>query len=228
MHTAPRHQGFTLIELMLVVTIIGILSSLIVINVVTSDPQKDLNREAQRLMAVMEMAQDEALFGRQDIGIIVTETGYSFARYGIPEAGDDPDEQTKLSSTNPNLGSGDSNNPLQSAALLNPATRIEPEWQAITDENEFRPYELSEDYEIVLEVDDEMVDITGGKKESTTNNEPSKFAEDDKLRPSIFISPSNEMTPFVLEIYLKDDNNIMVKLSGDETGYMWIGDEEEI
>lgn len=232
MHAAPRQSyGFTLIELMVVVTIIGIMAGLIVMNVVTSDPQKDLNQEAKRLQAVIEMAQDEALFGRQDIGIIVTEQGYSFARYGIPTQEDPQSTNSALSSTNPNLAIGGGTNQNQQPANLAASltnTRIEPEWLAITEENEFRPYELSEDYEIVLEVDEEMIDITGGKKAQTNSNkQASKFDNDDKIRPAIFISPSNEMTPFVLEIYLKDDNDIMVKLSGDETGRVWIGDDEE-
>ena len=223
-HTSHRHQGFTLIEIMVVVTIIGILSGLVVMNIVTADPQKDLNREAQRLMAVIEMAQDEALFGRQDIGIQVTENSYSFARYGIPTIQEQQDEPSKLSSTNPNLGSGGSNS--TSAALTAPQTNAEPEWLAIADEGEFRPYELSEDYEIVLEVDDQLIDPTGGKTDP--DNDSSKLDDDNKIHPAIYISPSGEMTPFVLEIYLKDNSDIMVKVSGDESGRLWVGDDEEI
>lgn len=228
MNAAPRHhQGFTLIELMVVVTIIGIMAGLIVMNVVTSDPQKDLYREAQRLAAVIEMAQEEALFGRQDIGIVVTDTGYSFARYGIPTVGDLQQDETRMSSTNPALALDNNQSDLvQSTSIANLSTsRIEPEWLAITDENEFRPYEMSEDYAIVLEVDEEMIDITGGKKEKE-GNQTSRIDNEEAIRPAIFISPSSEMTPFVLEIYLKEDSSIMVRLSGDETGRVWIGDEE--
>ncbi|MGB1061793.1 MAG: pilus assembly FimT family protein, partial [Ketobacter sp.] len=37
--TANHHQGFTLIEIMVVVTIIGIMTGVIAINVVNQDPQ---------------------------------------------------------------------------------------------------------------------------------------------------------------------------------------------
>jgi general secretion pathway protein H len=208
-----RHQGFTLIEIMVVVTIIGILSAVIVINAVTTDPQKALDREARRLKAVIEMAQEEALFGQQDIGLVVTEHGYSFARYEIPPP------------------AGIVAPPPGAAAPPTPPPP-QPEWALIANENEFREYELSEDFQIYLEVDDDEVDPTGGRNPAsssgTLGSAPSKIADDDKIIPSIYISPSGEITPFVMEIYLKDDSEILVKLSGDETGRLWIGDDEEI
>ncbi len=220
-----HHRGFTLIEIMVVITIIGILTGMIVMNIVTTDPRKALDHEAQRLLAVIEMARDEALFGRQDIGIVVTENGYSFARYGVPETLDEikEEEETKLTSTD--LGIGNSAQSGQ-VSLANVASKLQPEWIAFPNEGEFRAYEIPEDFEIVLEVDAEQVDVTGGKKEEDKNSKKSKDAEEKSL-PSIYISPSSEMTPFVLEIYLKDDSDIMVKVSGDETGRLWIGDDEE-
>jgi len=227
--SSHRHQGFTLIEIMVVVTIIGILSGLIVMNVVTGDPQKDLNREAQRLLAVIEMAEDEALFGRQDIGIVVTESGYSFARYGAPEAADEEEEESELTSTDPDLGLGSSNSQnLAATSMVNAKVKPEPKWIALNNEGEFRPYELSEDYEIVLEVDDELIDPTGGRSEDQKSKQSTEFGEEEEeIHPAIYISPSGEITPFVMEIYLKDDSDIMVKVSGDETGRLWIGDDED-
>ena len=96
-------DGFTLIEIMVVVTIIGIMTGLIAINVITQDPQKDLNKEAQRFLAVMQMAQEEALFSQQEIGVIVTEEGYRFARWGVPAQ----PEESAMTTTDPALSGRD-------------------------------------------------------------------------------------------------------------------------
>jgi len=229
--TLRRHQGFTLIEIMVVVTIIGIMTGLIAINVVTKDPQKELNKEALRFKALIEMAQEEALFSQQEIGIIVSEQGYKFARWSVPEA-----STSSLTEPDPNLSSVNqqATEPATAAlatALGNTQTRPDPSWNLITNEQAFREYELDEDFELLLEVDQEQIDLTGGidQEQREKAKEAAKILEEEEeeIKPSIFVLSSGELSPFVLEMFLREDSDITAKVSGDEIGKIWIGDEDD-
>ena len=230
--TVNRHHGFTLIEVMVVVTIIGIMTGLIAINVITQDPQKELNKEALRFKALLEMAQEEALFSQQEIGVIISEQGYKFARWSIPEA-----SPSSLTETDEDLGgssSSDQNNTAaaMSAALGSADSKPDPSWNLITSEQAFREYDLPEEYELILEVDHEQIDLTGGVDQE--GREQAKEAtkileeEEEEIKPSIFILSSGELSPFVLEMVMRDDSEIMAKVSGSEVGKLWIGDEDEL
>jgi general secretion pathway protein H len=223
-----RHQGFTLIEIMVVVTIIGIMTGLIAINVLTQDPQKELNREALRLKALIEMAQEEALFSQQEIGVIVGEQGYKFARWSAPDAPTssfaEPSSTTSSSAAAGAVVAG------LSAAVSN-ANKPDPSWNLIANENAFREYELDERYEILLEVDHEQIDLTGGidqkKREAAKAAEKILEDEEEELKPSIFVMSSGELSPFIIEMFLRDDSDVTVKVSGNEMGKVWIGEEDD-
>ena len=231
-HSFNRHHGFTLIEIMVVVTIIGIMTGIIAINVITQDPQKDLNKEAMRFKALIEMAQEEALFSQQEIGVIVTEQGYKFARWSIPET-----NQSSLTETESELGGNDNateenkNAAAMSAALGTANNKPDPSWNLISNEQAFREYELPEEYELILEVDHEQIDLTGGidqeAKEKAKEATKILEEEEEEIKPSIYIMSSGELSPFVLEMVLRDDSEVMAKVSGSEVGRLWIGDDDE-
>ncbi len=217
---------------MVVVTIIGIMTGIIAINVITQDPQKELNKEAQRFRALIEMAQEEALFSQQEIGIIVSEQGYKFARWSIPQV-----TESALTETENDIGGNSADNQqnqnaaAMSAALGGADNKPDPSWNLITNERAFREYELPEEYELYLEVDHEQIDLTGGIDQQAREKakEATKILEEEEeeLKPSIFVMSSGELSPFTLEMTLREDSEIMAKVSGDETGQLWIGDEDE-
>lgn len=72
--------GFTLIEVMVVVVIIGILINFAVLSLRSRSPEDQLNEESRRLKSLIEMAGEEALLRSSFIGIDITETGYGFLR----------------------------------------------------------------------------------------------------------------------------------------------------
>ena len=198
-----RHRGFTLIEIMVVVTIIRIMTGVIAINVITQDPQKELNKEALRFKALIEMAQEEALFSQQEIGVIITEQGYQFARWSIPAVPESSltDKEDSVEEQENKTAAA------MSAALGDAEDKPDPSWNLINNEQAFREYELPEEYELILEVDHEQIDLTGGVDQEAREKakEAAKILEEEEeeIKPSVFVMSSGELSPFVLEMVLR-------------------------
>ena len=73
--------GFTLLELLVVLVIIGIVSSFAVLSTGLTDHDKPLGKEAQRLLALMQMASEESVLKTEELGLTVGNDGYHFMRY---------------------------------------------------------------------------------------------------------------------------------------------------
>lgn len=80
MHGGRRRAGagFTLIELMVVVLLIGLVVSLAVLSIRSPSPAERLEREAARLHARMDLAREEAVLHARSLGLQVAEGGYRF------------------------------------------------------------------------------------------------------------------------------------------------------
>ena len=73
-----NNQGFTLIELMIVVLIIGISTSMAVLYIDNSDDR--LKSEAKRLLAMTQLTRDEAIITGRSLAMILNSSDYSFSR----------------------------------------------------------------------------------------------------------------------------------------------------
>ena len=82
-----RHAGFTLLELLLVMTIIGILAATVTLAVSDAGARQRVQTEAERVALAIELARTEALTRNEIWGLSVTPTGYAFQTYD-PEAGE--------------------------------------------------------------------------------------------------------------------------------------------
>jgi len=80
---ACRHAGFTLLEILVVVMIIGILTAgmLLSLNFVGKDTQ--LETESKRLISLLNYARDQAELQTRDFGIVFGQHGYDFVVYDV-------------------------------------------------------------------------------------------------------------------------------------------------
>ena len=78
--TSGAQQGFTLIEVMVVVIIIGVLINVVTLSFGRSSPEDQLKTEAQRLSSLIGLAGEEALLRSALIGVDISEEAYGFLR----------------------------------------------------------------------------------------------------------------------------------------------------
>ncbi len=74
-------RGFTLIEVLVVVVIIGIVSSVVLISLTVIGDDREVEREARRIGSLIELAADEAELQGRDFGIEFIRRGYRFVEY---------------------------------------------------------------------------------------------------------------------------------------------------
>jgi general secretion pathway protein H len=78
---AARHGGFTLLELMVVMVLIGIILTFVVGSVGDGGRGDRIKREAQRIAALVELVGEEAVLRSALSGMRVDEDGYRFLRW---------------------------------------------------------------------------------------------------------------------------------------------------
>jgi len=82
-----RQHGFSLLELMVVLMIVGILVTMGVLSLKLGSQQAKVEEEIQRIRGVLEFAQEQAIFKHEELAVRFEEDAYTFARLGANEDG---------------------------------------------------------------------------------------------------------------------------------------------
>jgi general secretion pathway protein H len=78
-----RSLGFTLIEIMIVVVIIGVISAGVLLSVNLTGKDHDLEKESERLFTLVNYAREQAELQTREYGVIFHDDGYQFVAYDV-------------------------------------------------------------------------------------------------------------------------------------------------
>ena len=79
------NSGFTLLEILVVMTIVAILTGTVILGFTGTSVEQDLKGAAQRMAMRVELARQQALQRNREWGIFIRDDGYEFAEF-------DPDQ----------------------------------------------------------------------------------------------------------------------------------------
>ncbi|MEO8064958.1 MAG: type II secretion system minor pseudopilin GspH [Pseudomonadota bacterium] len=81
--TSGRARGFTLIEIMVVVVIIGVITAVFIVTFSSGRHDEQLEREAQKLDALFDYVREQAELQTRDYGFRINDREYSFVVFDV-------------------------------------------------------------------------------------------------------------------------------------------------
>ena len=83
---AAAAAGFTLVEILVVVVIIGIISAGMLLSVSLTGRDHELEKESDRLLALVRYVREQAELQTREYGVMFQEDGYEFLTYDVRRA----------------------------------------------------------------------------------------------------------------------------------------------
>ncbi|MBM7071110.1 type II secretion system minor pseudopilin GspH [Shewanella sp. 202IG2-18] len=74
-------RGFTLLEMMIVVVLMGLMAVSVIPSIGSAGPEQKLEGQAKKFIALTELVMDETVLSGQFVGIVVDPDGYHFVMY---------------------------------------------------------------------------------------------------------------------------------------------------
>ncbi len=82
----PAAAGFTLIEILMVVLIIGLVSAGVLLSFTLTGRDRELEKESDRLFALFNYAREQAELQTREYGVLFGDEGYEFLTYDVHRA----------------------------------------------------------------------------------------------------------------------------------------------
>lgn len=176
--SGSRQQGFSFIEILVVLVIMGLLVSSVVISFSNKEPADDLEKEARKFRTIFHLAADYALLNNAELGLHVKDNQYQLLAYDGDKWGPIPGEDKLFASVE-----------------VDERFKVELELDDLpwpTDENLFSADLFNPEDEESLFIEQEDPEATEEQKKKY------KF-------PQVFILSSGDITPFVLTFGFSDE-----------------------